>query len=658
LVREGVRIAWKNRKPPLRALKQKPLEDHEIQWMDRAIQDMIRKEVVKVVEKEKVLTSPLFTVPKRDNTSERRPVHNLRFVNRFVQVEKFKMLTFSEVKRALVKGSFMTKVDLKDFFWQVPVHQEDQSRLAFEWRGRKFKFQGLPMGLTSSPRIVTKLFKPVLAELQKRGFKVMIYIDDILIIGSSKEECSRATKETIQLLQELGLRVNFEKSSLVPAQRLVYLGFEIDTADMTIRVPKHKVLNLKSELRKFMRTEQPSARQVATVLGKLNAMADAIFPTRVHTGGLLHFQAFLRRKSWDATAPKSQAAVEDVLWWKENISTMNGKAIIPMPSDLQAGTDASDGQWGGWLRVGNKTHEFGGFFKAEHAKLHINLKELLAIKFLIESAQDLVKGKTISVGVDNTTAMAYANKLGGRKESLAEVAQSLWEVLQSRKSSIQVHYVPGDQNLLADFLSRNQDSRSQFQLNRSLFHKIDERWGPHTIDLFATQQNSLLLRYASWHPSPGADFLDAFSRSWVREKAWVHPPYLLISRVLSHILQDKNPVEVTLVAPWWPAQPWVGTLLGMTVAPPMALPAQTKGGLMILPNSRGWDPKWQTFAWRISNERSRNKAFLRTWHKLWRRHGIPKLISNMTPIGRSGLRSARLNDVAFSLLRISSLSNG
>ena len=196
-----------------------------MQWMDKAVQNMVEKQAVKLVENEKVLTSPLFTVPKRDNTSERRPVHNLRFVNRFVQVEKFKMLTFSEVKRAITKGSFMTKVDLKDFFWQVPVHQEDQSRLAFEWRGKKFKFQGLPMGLTSSPRIVTKLFKPVLAELQKRGFKVMIYIDDILIIGSSKEECLRATEETIQLLQELGLRVNFEKSSLVPAQRLVYLGF-------------------------------------------------------------------------------------------------------------------------------------------------------------------------------------------------------------------------------------------------------------------------------------------------------------------------------------------------------------------------------------------------------------------------------------------------
>ena len=404
-----------------------------------------------------------------------------------------------------------------------------------------------------------------------------------------------------------------------------------------------------------MRTEQPSARQVATVLGKLNAMADAIFPTRVHTRGLLQFRACLLKRSWDATAPKPQAAVEDVLWWKENISTMNGKAIIPIPSDLQAGTDASDGQWGGWLRVGNKTHEFGGFFKTEHAKLHINEKELLAIKFLIESARDLVNGKTISIGVDNTTAMAYANKMGGRKESLAKIAQSLWEVLKSHDSSIQVHYVPGDQNVLADFLSRNQDSRSQFQLNRSLFHRIDKKWGPHTIDLFATQQNSLLPRFASWHPSPGAEFLDAFSRSWARDKAWVHPPYLLISRVLSHILQDKSPVEVTLVAPWWPAQPWVGTLLRMAVAPPVALPALD---LMILPNSRGWNPKWQTFAWKISNERSKNRAFLRTWHKLWRHHGIPRLISNMTPIGRSGLCSARLKDVASSLLQISSSSNG
>jgi len=46
------------------------------------------------------------------------------------------------------------------------------------WRGQRFQFEALPMGLTSSPRIFTKIMKAPITFLRKEGFSLAGYIDD------------------------------------------------------------------------------------------------------------------------------------------------------------------------------------------------------------------------------------------------------------------------------------------------------------------------------------------------------------------------------------------------------------------------------------------------------------------------------------------------
>ena len=47
----------------------------------------------------------------------------------------------------------------------------------------------LPFGLSSVPRIFTKLLKPVVAYLRSKGVRCMIYIDDILLIEPLQTLC-------------------------------------------------------------------------------------------------------------------------------------------------------------------------------------------------------------------------------------------------------------------------------------------------------------------------------------------------------------------------------------------------------------------------------------------------------------------------------------
>ena len=55
----------------------------------------------------------------------------------------------------------MASIGLSDDYYSVPVALTDQKYLLFKFEGQLYKFVCLPNGLSSAPRIFTKLLKPV-----------------------------------------------------------------------------------------------------------------------------------------------------------------------------------------------------------------------------------------------------------------------------------------------------------------------------------------------------------------------------------------------------------------------------------------------------------------------------------------------------------------
>ena len=96
-----------------------------------------------------VVTSSIYTVPKQ-HSDQRRPVINLRFINRFTRATHFKMSSIRDVKAAVHKGDFMAKIDLKDCFWQVPIYKRHQKYLSVKGRDKIYSFKTLPFGLNAA----------------------------------------------------------------------------------------------------------------------------------------------------------------------------------------------------------------------------------------------------------------------------------------------------------------------------------------------------------------------------------------------------------------------------------------------------------------------------------------------------------------------------
>ena len=184
--------------------------------------------------------SRLFTVPK--SNGQRRPVINLRQLNKHVYNQKFRIESLGNIRSLLKPRGFMIKIDLQDAYMSVPVAPKSRSLLVFIFNGKIYRFKVMPFGLNSAPRIFTKLFKPILRLLRSQGMLLIIYLDDILLIAPTADLCLAQGKFLMKLLQDLGFLVNINKSVLTPTQRIIFLGFLIDSVNMTISLPEEKQL--------------------------------------------------------------------------------------------------------------------------------------------------------------------------------------------------------------------------------------------------------------------------------------------------------------------------------------------------------------------------------------------------------------------------------
>ena len=103
-----------------------------------------------------------------------------------------------------------------------------------------------------------------------------------------------------------------------------------------------------------------------------------------------------------------------------------------------------------------------------------------------------------------------------------------------------------------------------------------------SMDLFASRLNRQLPRFASWHPDPDAEIVNAFSILWNREYYYLFPPDSLISRCLRKIQEEQT--ECVMVVQLWPTQIWYSVILGMLIDNPVVLRVHKKQ-LLTLPNT-------------------------------------------------------------------------
>ena len=200
-----------------------------------------------------------------------RPVIDLSHLSEFVHLTVFKMETVASILLSVREEDFLASLDLKDAYFQIPIHPSSRKLLRFTPEGTVYQFRALCFGLSTAPQVFTRVFAAVSAWAHTHGIRLLRYLDDWLILTSSEREAKQAVQSLLLLCRTLGIVIN-EKSDLVPLQTAKYLGLTIDTEAGKVFPSLARVEKFLTVAESFCIMDAPPAQLWQVILGHLASL--------------------------------------------------------------------------------------------------------------------------------------------------------------------------------------------------------------------------------------------------------------------------------------------------------------------------------------------------------------------------------------------------
>ena len=575
--------------------------------MDNEIEKLVKRGSIKQVDHPPHCVLPLQCVPKKN--SKLRLVLDCRHVNGFIKAPKFRQEGIEAVSTQIQEGDLLISVDLKDGFHHVGMKPEFWTFFGMYWRGSFYVWTVIPFGMSASPWIFKKILEPVTQYLRELGLRLALFVDDFFQMARRRFALGHRDL-LLETLEDLGWKINKDKSQLTPATSCTFVGFDVHSVGDNgpwVQVLSGKVKRLKSCIRRALSSQSIVARQLAKIAGQCIAMTRAVLPGKLLLRNI--YRCLARKENWHSHLILDKHARQDLHWWLTSLNSWNGAPLSVKQPDIQLACDASSTGWGGVLLSSGQ--EASGTWNKEISFKHSNYRELLTILIVVKSFINQLRNKSVQVLCDNVTAVAYVNHLGGRDKEFNDVVSALFTICHENNIQISAKWLAGDLNFQADHLSR-QMSPYEWRLHPQMFKILDSEFGPHQVDRFASWRTTHLQEYNSYFIDPYTSGVDAFAQNWANKNNFINPPFFLLDRVVNKVIADR--ALATVVAPWWPNQPWFRKLKSLSVAAPLELPNTER--IMLHCVSRPEPLKnfhWKILAWKICGDSSLHQKDGQKW---------------------------------------------
>ena len=234
------------------------------------------------------------------------------------------------------------------------------------------------------------------------------------------------------------------------------------------------------------------------------------------------------------------------LWTSPKIWEMKSKFALS-PNQMTIWTDASLTGWGALTDSGVTVQ---GCWKKWEKSIHINQLEIRAVTRALENLE--IEDTRVNLKIDNEVARTTINKMGSRSPALLRELESLLKLTLSYKVTISAMRIPSKLNVVADALSRNIPSQTEWSLQKCVFQTIIDWHGPLQIDAMATHLNAQLPTFISPFPHPqsvSSDVLSTNLNQW--QQIYLFPPVKFIPKILQKLSEYKH--HGVLITPWNPA---------------------------------------------------------------------------------------------------------
>jgi hypothetical protein len=382
-------------------------------------------------------SSPILLVKK--SSGEYRLCFDGRRLNAVTKRDSYPLPRVDRILSMLRGAKYISSIDLKNAFWQIPLDSESRPKTAFAIPGRGlFHFNVLPFGLTNAAQrqqcLMDRIFGP---ELEPHVF---VYLDDLIIIAPTFEKHVQVLREVIRRLRDAKLTVNAKKCQLFRSS-LKYLGFIVDEhglgtdPDKVAAMVSYPVPKTSTEIKRFVGMCSWYRRFIphfSTLMSPINA--------------LLTGKRKRQKTEWTPEAQEAFQKIKDALVSAPVLSSPD----FSKPFVIQ--TDASNTGLGAVL-----TQDLDGderviayasrsLTKAER-NYSVTERECLAVLFALEKFRPYVEGTHFTIVTDHYSLL-WLNRM---KDPAGKLAR--WSVKLNQFSFDLVHR-KGKLNVVPDALSR------------------------------------------------------------------------------------------------------------------------------------------------------------------------------------------------------------
>ncbi len=418
--------------------------------------------------------SPFGVIPKKGKPGRWRLIVNLsapegHSVNDGIDRELSSVAYTSVddvVRRVLAvgEGALIAKADVKAAYRNIPVHPKDRWLLGMKWEGETYVDGTLPFGLRSAPLLFTAVGDAIeWAATQRGAVWLRHYIDDFVAVGErGTDQCERGMVVFKEVCQRLGMPLDESKEE-GPSEVLTFLGMEIDTVKMEVRLPREKLTELRALLARWRGMKSCKRRDLESLVGSLNHACKAVRPGRAFKRRLQDLMTTVERDG--RRVRLNVEARADIEWWHQfglrwNGTSLMKSVVMEVECHEELVSDAS-GSWGCGAAWKGEWFQIQWKALAGTSEWGIMPKELLPIVVAAIVWGGQWRGLTIKARCDNMSVVA-AVRAGACKEKWSMHLLRCLAFVEARVPlTVRAEHIKGTENVVADALSRDDLERAR-----------------------------------------------------------------------------------------------------------------------------------------------------------------------------------------------------
>ena len=169
VIREGYKIQLNSNPIPWK-LKKMNLKLEDQIAVDQAVEKFMTAGKIEISPSQsRDYLSNFFTI---QEATKRRPILDCKMINNYIQCHHFKMEGVPALREVIERNDFICKIDLKDAYVVVPLHQDSRKYLTFLHKNTVYQYKTLAFGMSISPRIFSKIMRYVIEPLRREGIRM------------------------------------------------------------------------------------------------------------------------------------------------------------------------------------------------------------------------------------------------------------------------------------------------------------------------------------------------------------------------------------------------------------------------------------------------------------------------------------------------------